>query len=211
MVTIGLAGTKVTCFRRGAYRRKKSQRGFTLVELLITIVVLAVLLTVAAPSFTEMLANNRMRSEVYALRGLLTEARSEALTERSLVAVCASSDGSTCTGNWNEGYIAFFDDNGDGDVDAGDRIVLSRTIEAPTITIGFSNAADYALYNSRGNAQNNATAYNGTFTLCDESGEKRAAGLVVSPVGSVSAAVDTDDDDIPNDPNNNGGDNLACD
>jgi type IV fimbrial biogenesis protein FimT len=188
---------------------KKAATGFTLVELLITIMVLAVLLTVAAPSFTEMLANNRMRSEVYALRALLTEARSEALTERSLVAVCASSDGESCTGNWNQGYIAFFDDDGDGDVDAGDRIVLARTIEAPTITIGFSNADDfeYVLYNSRGNAQNNATAYNGTFTLCDERGAKHAAGLIVSPVGSVSAAVDTDDDEIPND----GGDNLACD
>ena len=187
---------------------KAALRGFTIIELMATIAMAAILLTLAAPSFTELLANNRMRSEVFALRALLSEARSEALTERVNVAVCPSNDGAACAGNWNEGYIAFIDDDTDGTVDGGERILLARTNDAPTLSLTYSNGLNRLMYTSRGNARNAATSYNGTFTFCDNRGATSAAGLIVSQVGTVTAAVDTDDpeDDIVND----AGGNLAC-
>ncbi len=57
--------------------------GFTLVEMMMALVVLAVLLAVAAPGFYELIKNNRMLSEVYALRATLNGARSEALAQRT--------------------------------------------------------------------------------------------------------------------------------
>ena len=59
--------------------------GFTLVDMMLALVVLAVLLAVAAPGFYELIKNNRMLSEVYALRATLNGARSEALAQRNKV------------------------------------------------------------------------------------------------------------------------------
>jgi len=190
---------------------KNAPKGFTVVEVMITLVLASVLLTLAAPAFTDLIANNRMRSEVYALRGLLMEARTEALTERNNVTVCASSDGLTCTGDWNDGYIAFFDENTDRTIDVGDndRIILARTVSTDRITISFSDEQDRIVYNSRGNAQIPGETFNGTFTFCDDRGATEAAGLIVSPVGTLAAAIERDDpeDDIVND---HEGDNLDC-
>ena len=190
------------------HHRRATHNGFTVIELMITLALAAVLLTLAAPAFDDLIANNRMRTEVYALRATLMEARSEALTERVNVSLCPSNDGLACAGDWNEGYIAFVDADGDGAVDAGDRILLSRTNDSPTITLSFSNAADRVLYNSRGNAQTVAANYNGTFTFCDKRGATKAAGLNVARVGTLAAAVDGgDSDEIVNDQD---GVNLVC-
>jgi type IV fimbrial biogenesis protein FimT len=189
------------------YQRTASA-GFTVVELMITLIIAAVLLTLAAPAFTDLIANNRMRAEVFALRGLLMEARSEAVTERNNVTVCSSDDGEDCGGNWNDGYIAFFDTNNDETVDAGERIILERTPNATRIDISFSNTENRIVYNSRGNAQIPGVTFNGTFTFCDDRGADKAAGLIVSPVGTLSVAIDRDDDDLVND---HEGDNLVCD
>jgi type IV fimbrial biogenesis protein FimT len=167
--------------------------GFTVIELMATIAMAAILLTLAAPSFTELLANNRMRSEVFALRALLSEARSEALTERVNVAVCPSDDGAACAGDWNEGYIAFIDTDADGTVDVGERIVLARTTDTPTINLSYSNGLNRLMYNSRGNARTAANTYDGTFMFCDDRGSQSAAGLIVTQVGTVRAAIDEDD------------------
>jgi type IV fimbrial biogenesis protein FimT len=93
--------------------------GFTIIELMIAMVVLAILLAAAAPMFNNLIKNNRMISEAYALRATFNNARSEALARRTDVTVCRSNDGATCTahtpaGSWSEGYIAFSDDDGDG-------------------------------------------------------------------------------------------------
>lgn len=191
------------------YCHRASVEGFTVVEVMITLVVAAVLLTLAAPAFTDLIANNRLRSEVYALRGLLMEARSEALTERNNVTVCRSGDGLGCNGTWRNGYIAFFDNNGDGVVDEGERIILARTPDTRRIDIRFSNEANRVVFNSRGNAHTAAGSFNGTFTLCDERGAAAAAGLIITPVGTLTAAIDKDDpaDRIAND---HEGNNLAC-
>lgn len=184
-------------------------KGFTVVELMITVVLAAVLLTLAVPAFTDLIANNRMRSEVFALRGLLMEARSEAVTERNNVTVCRSSDGLTCSGTWNDGYIAFFDTDIDGTVGPGERVILARTPDTKGIDISFSHNLNRVTYNSRGNAQVPGNNFNGTFTLCDDRGDTAAKGLVVSPVGTLSVAIDRDDpaDEIVNDHENN---NLDC-
>lgn len=183
--------------------------GFTIIELMITLVIATILLTLATPAFTSLIAENRIRSEIFGLRAVLMEARSDAMTERNNVSVCSSSDGATCSGNWNQGYIAFFDDNADGVVDAGDRIVLSRVPDSTALVVSFSNDEDRVLYNSRGNAQSMDDNFNGTFLFCDKQGATQPAGLIVSPVGTMMAAEDSDNpqDGIPND---HDGVNLDC-
>lgn len=81
------------------------QRGFSLIELMITISVLGVLLVIVAPSFTDILLGGKLRSYANDLVSSVYLARSEAIKRNSVVNLCASSNGTACTGDWEQGWI----------------------------------------------------------------------------------------------------------
>lgn len=83
----------------------KNQRGFTLIELMVTIAVLAIVVSIAAPSFTNMIRNNQSVALGEELVTALNYARAEAVKRGARVSVCASSNGTSCTGNWTQGWI----------------------------------------------------------------------------------------------------------
>lgn len=89
----------------------KKEKGFTLVELMVTVLIAAVLLAVAAPSFDSAIANSRSNTLGEEFSNALSFVRLEALKRRDLVSLCASRDGVNCAGanDWREGFIAFVD------------------------------------------------------------------------------------------------------
>ena len=95
------------------YRRTK---GFTLVELMITLLVAAVVLGIGVPNFQEFIANNRMAAATNDLISVLHLARGEAVKRRANVTICPSADWdnfgvSSCTagGRLADGWILFVD------------------------------------------------------------------------------------------------------
>jgi type IV fimbrial biogenesis protein FimT len=84
----------------------RQKRGFTLVEMLVAMAVLAVLLALAAPSFTNAGLPSKLRSVANSLVGAAQLARSEAIKRDAVVTLCVSADGATCgAGNWSQGWI----------------------------------------------------------------------------------------------------------
>lgn len=83
--------------------------GFTLIELMVVVILLVVMATIAIPSFQSFIQNNRVTSKTNELFSALNLARSEALKTQRPVAACASSDGSSCTGGWGDGWIVGID------------------------------------------------------------------------------------------------------
>lgn len=155
------------------------------------LVILAVLIAVSAPGISEFIRNNRMLSQVYALRAALNSARSEALAQRTPVTVCRSEDGSTCSGAaWNKGYVAFIDADSDGQVDDPNdpQLVIANVIAVETLDITFSggDAGDARANIVSFDSQGYARAFSGTFTICDDR-DTSAHGLKVTPVGVVQA------------------------
>jgi type IV fimbrial biogenesis protein FimT len=89
-------------------------RGFTLLELMAALAVLAVLLAVGVPSFFQITRNNRIAAQTNELVAALNLARSESVKRGIPVSVCASANGTACAGNtnWGAGWMVFTDGNG---------------------------------------------------------------------------------------------------
>ena len=91
-----------------------------MIELVVTIAIAAVLIGLAAPSFTKVLQRNRIATEANSLTADLQYARGQAIKEGMPVTVCISTDQATCSTsstNWGAGWIVFSDTNGDQIVD----------------------------------------------------------------------------------------------
>ena len=112
-----IAGTWMTNpIRISPIRRRPGQAGFTMMELLIGIAVLAILTTLAVPAFTQFIANNRLAAEANELVASFQFARSEALKRGLPVQICSSDVGTACDGDWNQGWIAIVDPGGTEEV-----------------------------------------------------------------------------------------------
>lgn len=140
--------------------------GFTLIELMVTLTVASILMTVAAPSFREFLQSNRMSTLVNLLLSDLNACRSEAIKRRIPVTLCKSANQTACvtTGGYEQGWIIFTDTDRDGTVDVSDDTII-RTQEAigGELTIrGKSPVQNRVSFHDSGNVSTS-----GTLIFCD--------------------------------------------
>ncbi len=181
-------------------------RGFTLVELLVTISIAAILLALAIPSFTETIANNRLSSNANELVTALNFARSEAVKRGLQVTILHK--GST-NQQWEEGWDIFVDNDGNGALnDDGDTSLcetgedcLLRTYEplpeGYTLRSG-GNYACWVAYLPDGLSRGSGSTCAGgnlptnTFRLCDSyASTTRARSIVTNNVGRVKIDMGT--------------------
>lgn len=87
----------------------KQQEGFTLIELMVTVAVLAIVVAMAAPSFNNQINNNRSVALAEEIITAINFARSEAVHRGRRVSICASDDGASCSGGWTDGWIVVAD------------------------------------------------------------------------------------------------------
>ena len=159
-------------------------RGFTLVELMITVALVAITSSIAAPPLYHLVLDNRRASNVNELVGQLQYARSEAITRNSDVVVCPSASGEDCEATtWESGWISFADPNGNGDVDPDETILkIADAIHDATFTSAeFDNFLRFR-WNGRVMVNNPAEG-SGEFTICDERGANYARVVQIDLAG----------------------------
>ncbi|MGM3275676.1 GspH/FimT family pseudopilin [Ralstonia sp. 24A2] len=175
--------------------RSRRSRGVTMVEIIITLAIVAILAVIAVPSFTGTIQRARTQSEANSLVNDLQFARSEAIKRGLPVSLCASSDGATCTNAnaWDRGWIVFNDDNGSGAIDTStDKVLRARApfTSSDTFTATTTSTTKSLTYSRDGFAMN--LPNNGAFkvTLSTTSPANATATRCVS-VNMVGRAVHT--------------------
>jgi len=162
----------------------KNAHGFTLVELLIALTLIAILSTVAVPSFTETIKNNRMVTQVNLLAGSLALARSEAIRFGREASVCVSSDQASCTGetNWDLGWMVWVDLNSDSVLDVGEE---RRFVDQLPNGMAFTSSTGTStfVYSSQG------TSAGGTLELCDNRTGETGRQVRVSSTGRPNTSA----------------------
>lgn len=146
-------------------------KGFTLIEMVVTIAILAILLTIAIPSFRALIINNRITAQANDFVSDVTYARAEAVRRNMRVSVCKSNDGATCTAgfDWSGGWIVFTDAPIYGVVSVGDNVLRvhgALTTGTTLINTGFDYFQFFPSGIVNGVAGGGGPATAGSFTLC---------------------------------------------
>jgi type IV fimbrial biogenesis protein FimT len=160
------------------------QKGVTLVELLVTLAILATLFGIALPSFANLIRDNRLAAASNELLAVVRYVRSEAIKRGRRVTLCVSSDQLSCTpgSDWHGGWLVFVDDNGNGLREVDEEVLRMGADNAGALTIiGNTHVRNYLSYNAEGRTQLVSGGLQmGTVTLC---GEPVARRLVINSVG----------------------------
>ncbi len=185
---------------------KRTSSGLTLIELLVAVVLFVVLVALAAPNMQSFMRSNRLTAATNDLVASLNLARSAAVKRATTVKICISNtaqdDCDTGTGNWENGWITFIDADNDNIIDSSEKVLrVSRslaggtTIRSPQFGTGTT-----ITFKSDGSASDGSPSNAvGSFKICDEEANaKRARGINISGTGLISAAKDTDNDDLRN-------------
>ena len=159
--------------------------GFTLVELLISIAVMAILLILTLPSFKNIIMNNRISAQTDALFNSLSYARNTALSQGINVSVCpANAAGSTtCGANWQNGWIVVSQPT------VGPALLLQANFTGvndpvlSTVSIG-GVSASIVTFDPRGIATTQAN-----FKSCDNRGGAFARSVEVLPTGFIQSST----------------------
>jgi type IV fimbrial biogenesis protein FimT len=171
---------------------KNANTGFTLIELIITLAIGAIILTQAVPSFLTTIQNSHLTTETNKLVADINIARSEAIKRGVNVIVCSTANPSLfaagvhdpdCGGanDWDTGWIVFADDNGDGSFAvANDSLIRIGEGQATGSSVGFSTA-DTVISFSNDGLLNDATAR--SIIICDDRGTSSSREIIVSLTG----------------------------
>lgn len=170
------------------------QRGMTLLELLVTLTIVAIITTFAVPGMSRMINSQTTISQTSKLNAALAYARSEAVARSGDVAMCATTNGTTCSGgtSWSEGWIIYTENNNQAGLQAGDEILKvqqdlpqSARLAADTGYVRFNNMG--RPINDSGRLMESLAQANAIeFQLCDRAAAEDTSRVVrLSNTGST--------------------------
>ncbi|MCK5829671.1 MAG: GspH/FimT family pseudopilin [Methylococcales bacterium] len=165
--------------------------GFTLIELMVTLAISGIVMSIGIPSFDQIIKNNRLTTNINELVISLNLARSEAVKRNQPVTIRKSGL------EWEQGWTIFTDLDGDGIKESGDILLRTYTALPDNFTLRSTPS-----YTNRITFRQSGKSVNGSFVLCENSDgnnipeENSSRLMVVNNVGRVRMGVDVDKNGI---------------
>jgi len=164
-------------------------RGFTLMELLVTLGLFSIIVASVTPSIGNFYKRNRVASIINDHSAALQLARHTAIAENVYVVVCPTSDMSTCSTDWSQIKMVFVDEDNDGALDGNEEVIGSAQM-----------VNDYGIESTRDSLRfapfNTAENLTATITVCPEDTSNGfARALIISNVGRVRIERDREEID----------------
>ena len=181
---------------------KRQQTGFTLYELMITVMVVGIILGFGIPNLRNFTLNSRITGTANDLHAAFMMARTEAAHAKTNVTICASADpmgAANCDGTWDQGYVVFIDDDADQVRDAGEAILRSHPPLDTGVMLRVANAATYVMYapTGLGRLDTGGNQALSQVVICDErgngdgpSGGSTARLFLSTPLGRATIVRD---------------------
>ncbi len=170
--------------------RKPRQSAFTLIELMVTLAVAVIVLTVGVPGLQSFFVNSRLTTQTNQLVSALNLARCEAIKRGVWVTVCksanptASSPSCAASGGWEQGWVVFVDSSNIGTIDAGEPVLrVFNKLDVTTLS-GGGNFSKWISYLPSGISQGDTKLPNGTFTLC-QAKAKKGKNILINATGRL--------------------------
>ena len=172
-----------------------AQRGFTVLELMITLAVAAILGALAAPGMLDFIRSNRLSTAARQLDADMLLARREAIKRNARVIVCAKGSiagkcATASTTAWTQGWLVCYDMNSDGDCDDAitDNPNPIRQHAALETTMTLTGPASIARFNANG-TQGAAGAGSLTFTSRGTWSGSKSYVETITATGNISIAA----------------------
>lgn len=157
--------------------------GFTLIELMATLAVLAIALVVGVPAFAAVVERARTASAYHLLTSSLAAARLAAIRRGTQVTVCPSLDGATCRGSvvWAAGWILYADP--DGTKQPLDASMILQHVDgiAPGLALRSTNGRTLVRFTPNGWSYGS----NLSIWLCNAATDRSMGRVVVNNAGRV--------------------------
>ena len=169
-----------------------NSRGFTLLELLVALSIVAIVLLLGIPSLKETLISSRVDNHLYQLNQDVLLSRNHAIQYNYPVVLCPTDNQGNCTPLWHSGYTVFLDKNNNAQFDEGiDQAVRIRGAISTNDLFTFSGGR-YLRFGENGHLKGLA----GTFRYCPQVTESEyySRALIISLGGRPRISQDIDND-----------------
>jgi type IV fimbrial biogenesis protein FimT len=169
-----------------------SANGFTFIELMIVMTMVAVMAAIALPNLGQFIANNRLKSQMYDMLESINIARSEAVKRKVKTVMCRSADPTATTpacggtaNTWTTGWIVYAKgDANDAYNSATDTIIGIGNAADDTVNIMSNGSGNsYLVYKPDGSLNEAGTV---VYAICDDRGESHGKQISIALVGRAS-------------------------
>jgi type IV fimbrial biogenesis protein FimT len=159
-----------------------NNRGFSALELLITMALITILLALGVPGLRTYLQNQRIRATAASLHAELSLARNEAINLDQHVIACPGNAETGCAehSNWHRGWLIFVDENDDRAWQTGEPL-LRRTNEQPNVLATSASSRRQIRFFPGGSAPGS----NAGIVICDHRGYQKGRKIVISNSGRI--------------------------
>mgnify|MGYP000082488416 FL=1 len=184
---------------------KSIVKGFTLLELMVSLSVTSILAAIAVPNFNDFIIKMRVDNEISQLHRILLMTRNAAINSGKKAIICPLNEAFNCTVQWQNKLSVFVDENDNKLFDINEKIILIREAISPDDKLVYGNTRNKITFKPTGSLSGLA---NGTFRYCPKGYDNLARGIVVARSGRLYQSSDVDNDGIDE---NRGNKEISCD